>query len=153
MHDCKKMKTFYICYCGNPKDSHNFRHIYVETSKVERKESTFYLDACKFPVKQGDKCSVPNCSALKSLHQTKVLDHEYQPEKFEYREIRLCIPKDTVCKKCSLTLEEHFVKSEPNKNVMSHSFAVGMDVTNKKETDKLIPFDREDEDRKIIITN
>lgn len=144
------MKPFYICYCGNTSDPHNFRHPYTETTCVERCGSTFILDASKYPKKQGDKCSVPNCSALKSLHQTKVLDHEYKAEKFEYREIRLCVPENTVCKKCSLTLKEHFEIKEKDK-AMTHPFCIGLQIKNKEESDKIFVFDKEDEDRKIVV--
>lgn len=135
---------FYICsQCGHPENPHNFRHKFTKTN-FGRIGSTFCLDALSFTLKRNSKCSVPNCNALKSLHQTKILDHVYTPIDYEYREIKFSVPEQTICKKCSFSLKEH-------QNVMTHSFTIGVNISNLGENDKILPFYTEDEDRKILI--
>lgn len=151
------MSKFYICWCGNSENNHNFRHKFEGNIPVEFKDNTFILDATKFPLKTRSNCGVSNCRASKELHDGKMIEHEYQPIITEYRHVMFCLPPDTTClwkskqdyerqtkgTTCGKTLQDH-------DGVMTHHFVTSVIIKNKTDCDKIDILDPEDEDTKII---
>jgi hypothetical protein len=141
--------TFYICHCGFTKDNHNFKHDYKDTALVFRtmdsqNNETFVLDANHFPVRKGVKCGKENCISTKPIHNTEIVRHLFEPFNYDYREINLTLPEDTMCsyKNCKSVLKNH-------KNVMTHIFETKAEILNKTEYDVLSVIDSEDDDFKI----
>lgn len=139
--------TFYICYCGNTVDNHNFKHRYEEKVKVlfDKSNNSFTLNADDFPVKNKTKCSKPNCNGDIYIHETIISGHKYEPVSYTYREIKLSLPKDTICiheKNCKI-LKDH-------KDILTHHFKTKVIVENLQENDIVNIINPEDEDIKII---
>ena len=146
------MTTYYVCKCGNPQTNHEFRHPFENTVKVIKKKvilkrtvEEFHIDAEDFPFSTKTKCSVPNCSALASLHGTIVIAHAYVPEEFKYRQIKLTIPLTAKCNNpdCGVSLEKH-------NSILTHSFATKVIITNKSSVDTVEIVHPDDEEIKII---
>lgn len=140
--------SFYICHCGNTQDNHYFRHAFEKCCLVVCEKhndiENFILNADNYPVKTGEKCSIPNCTGKINIHETILLNHKYIPISYNYREIKFSIPKDAKChyKNCK-KLSEH-------SNVMTHHFTTKVTILNKKDNDIVSLFDKDDEDIKIL---
>jgi hypothetical protein len=162
-------EIFYICWCGNRESNHNFKHPFSPSVKVTRENNSFILSALDYPVKEGEKCTVPECTAQKSVHRkrdtprlseilnpTTIIDHDFQPNKYTYREIKFSIPPDTKClytyghdelHLCNITLESH---CNTHGHTISHHFTTKIDIQDVEKDDKISIFSRENEDMKII---
>jgi hypothetical protein len=109
----------YCKHCGTFKpDSvldtfeHNFVHNFEDIQVNYNPFDGFDIDLTKIAFPSFDypvKCSVENCSAHKSLHG-QVIKHEFLPDnKHFYQLIKLIVPNDHLCFKCSKPLSEHAV--------------------------------------------
>lgn len=165
-------KTFYICWCGNREDNHNFKHPFSSCVKVTHEKDSFILSALDYPVKEGEKCTIPGCTAQKGVHRKKdtprlseilnpttIIDHDFQPEKYTYREVKFSVPPDAICiytgdtcrcdgktKPCGLPLNSH---SNTCRCPMNHHFTTKIDIQHLEKDDKITIFSRENEDVKI----
>lgn len=91
------------------------------------------------------RCGIPNCSASKDLHNSftvettccsstappsLLLSHPFQPVEYKFREIRVSLPGNAVCrhKDCAYTLADH-------KPVITHSFETNVVIQGRKESD------------------
>lgn len=155
------MLKYNICHCGRQESDHYCKHKYHTTTtvkKIEKKldfklkenttdiiiaETTFYINCLDFNLEEGIKCSVNSCKALKSLHKTQVIEHEFQPAIYKFRTIRFYVPEETVCNKCPNTLTNH-------ENVMTHHFTTKIIFEDINESDKVIIINPVNEDKKII---
>jgi hypothetical protein len=139
------MQSFYICHCGNTESPHNFRHAFQKTANIHRNknqlEEFFELDAHDFPESLGTKCE--KCNALAGIHETPGLEHKYIPTEYKYRNVKMVIPTDSVCNKCSIVLSQHHT-------VMTHHFVTKVYIKNKSDNDNIFILHPDDEDKKII---
>jgi len=130
----REVDTIILCYCGSSEDPHNFRHIFdprIFIDKCENEGGEFYrIDAADFEGKTVDgRCTIPQCTAGKSLHGP-VIKHVFSPsESFTVRAINLTLPLDTLCRVCKEKLEDH--------TSMTHAFTTKIVVENKTEHDTL----------------
>lgn len=134
--------SFYICHCGNTNFPHNFRHPFEKLCKVINKDNIFTLNALDFPLKKDSKCSVPNCNAIASVHDSVALPHKYIPQEYSYREIKLTLPENSYCHKCKIFILNH--------KKQNHHFTTKVNIKNLNDTDKVFICHPEDEDIKII---
>jgi len=139
--------SFNICHCGFTQDNHShFRHEYKETALVTKNVSDgktkFTFSTTSFPEIKKERCSKPNCVALKGFHTQD--GHPYTPETYTFREIKLALLGSEKCNKCGGTLKTHHT-------VGDHSFTTQVCV-DKREGDKLVVFYDEDDDVKIILS-
>ena len=168
-------ETFYICWCGNRESNHNFKHSFSPSVKVIREKDSFILSALDYPVKEGEKCTVPGCTAQKAIHRKKdtprlseilnpttIIDHDFQPEKYSYRDVKFSVPPDARClhigekcrchtrggrDSCGLTLGSHHTQC---KCVLNHHFTTKISILHLERYDKTSIFSRENEDVKIL---
>lgn len=140
------MNTYQICHCGYPQNKHNFRHIYEGLYNIQIDEKgSCHIDANIFPSKEGLKCKEPQCNGIKVLHETDIIHHPFNPD--TYREFKFSLPVSLVCAKggCELTLGKH-------KQCQTHIFETILNVSNRKETDRISVFNPEDLNMKVKIT-
>ena len=149
------MNETYCKHCGTFKDSdnlniqneHNFRHDFDEVQVLFDSFNGFTIDLTQisFPsFEYPTKCAVENCSGQKLLHG-QVIKHEFVPrETKKYQMIKLIIPDDHLCYKCSLPVSEH---NNENGKVFDHKFL------SKAVVKLLEPFDKENPQFKLKITD
>ena len=136
--------SYTICWCGYPETNHNFRHLYENRIKVERRENKLVLNREEYPDKTTTKCGEADCSGVEKVHNTISLPHVYKPVQVVYKEIRVCIPEDIGCKRCERELGKH-------KEEMTHIFELDLEVVGKENVDKVVPLHPVDEDIKIKV--
>lgn len=127
---------------------HNFRHDFEEVEVLYDSFNGFNIDLTKISFPSFDyptKCAVENCSGQKLLHG-QVIKHEFIPrETKSYQMIKLIIPDDHLCYKCSLPLSEH--NNTEKEKLLDHKFL-------SKAIVKLTqPFDKENPQFKLKITD
>lgn len=146
------MLSFYVCKCGNPQTNHHFRHPFENSIKV-RKEieaktgfETFTLDAEDFEELKKVVCALPECSAIKQLHETPCVEHKFVPLEKTYRKLFFTVPENAKCNKngCGVSLKNHL-------SIRTHSFTTRVNVENRKENDTLTVIHPDDDDIKIIL--
>ena len=107
-----------ICFCGYPQNDHNFRHEYRQCTKVELVYEAsipcFTLNALDFPLKDEERCSVPECNKGSFMHKEPYIQHPFQPKKMEWREVNFQIPPTTLCGKCGAEMPKHRSSFENN---------------------------------------
>jgi hypothetical protein len=88
--------SFYICWCGNKEDNHQFKHTYEKKILVKdlssppdardpdtdaplelKATSAFVLDSNDFETLKNYKCKNEDCTMAKNLHEKDVLGHKY----------------------------------------------------------------------------
>lgn len=140
--------SFYICYCGNTSENHNFRHKYEDISQVtididDDGLEFFRLDATNFPIKTKVKCDKDNCNADIGIHNTDLIPHEFVPVEIKYKEINLTLPLDVQCR------YDNCVQLKDHGKVNTHHFTTKVFIENKAEQDVVNISHPEDEDIKI----
>lgn len=134
----QKLETIILCHCGNPENSHNFRHpvtptVLVEKYMEEQKGEFFVVNAVDFKTQKvlaGDKCMFEQCNAGKLLHGP-VIKHDYIPSKmYEKRVVKFTLPLSTLCRTCNVTLQEH--------QSLTHIFHTYVVVKNKGAKDEVV---------------
>ena len=146
------MSYFYICHCGNTNSPHNFKHSFVKTSKVLRKNKNnleyFVFDSKLFPEFTKTKCKIENCNSLESIHDGEIIEHAYEPKEIKYKKIKLSLPQDSICNICHILLKHHFVKENLSlKN--NHCFKTKLKISSNTKDDEIFIIDYEDDDKKI----
>lgn len=93
-----------ICYCGNSRTNHNFRHIFTSVGRVELNGSTVLIDRTIFK----DKIGSQNCQCGKAQYlHGPILKHPYDPVKSFGKSISVTLPGDFPCLLCSKKASEH----------------------------------------------
>jgi hypothetical protein len=132
-----------ICeICGYNIEEHDrFRHSIKNKINITRTTKGLKYNREDFEDTNNTRCSVPQCKAGKNLHETKVITHKYSPEDYTYKNIKICLPMDLPCNKCSLTFNKHI-------DEQTHIFECLLEVK-KVDSDVLTLFHGEDEDVKV----
>ena len=142
------MSTFYVCWCGNTADNHNYRHDFEKRVKVNRTVTdgyeNFVIDASDYCVQTKTICSIPQCVYGQLIHESTVVPHAFSPTVKEFRDIKLTLPDDAKCKvNGCVTLGEH-------ESVHTHHFETRVKIINREEKDNIFIVSGKDEDIKII---
>lgn len=157
------MSIFYICWCGNTQDDHNFKHEYDPCIEVHKTDgNAFSFSALSFPVKKEERCSVRYCTATKWVHRkpsnrvseiinpVTIIDHEFDPVPYMYREIKFSVPEGTHCihknskgELCGIPISTH------SRLLPDHHFTIKVLIKDIDEKDKVKITYRKDEDLKI----
>lgn len=124
------MFSYKVCgVCGFPENCHNFRHSFSNEYDInvdEKNILSFDIGYCS--KKEGSKCSELQCGSPKSLHETDMVTHKFNPKIFN--DIQITIPQEMKCGKegCDLRLNQH-------KTEMTHRFLVNIRITGLEKDD------------------
>jgi hypothetical protein len=136
--------NFYVCYCGNTENNHNFRHSFQSTALVKKTRNGFVLDSKSFPsFLERKKCIVEQCGASMLLHDGEIIKHEFKPSDYTYRKIVFVLPDDTICNVCRNILSNHSSET-------THYFTTKIELENRNPKDRVSILHPEDDEIVVV---